>query len=234
MIGIYKITSPSNKVYIGQSVNIERRFLDYKKSLKKQQIKLFNSIKKYGYENHIFEVIEECSIELLNERERYWQEYYNCVEDGLNCRYTKTDDKSGSLSKETINKLKNKNVDYLKGNSFRTGIKHSEEIKQQIRNTLIENSKKDNYFNGMTGKFGSLNPFYGKKHSKETILKIKETYKKNFKENKFKKGFILIDLSTGIFYNSIGEASFCLCINKSSLKAMLSGKFKNKTNLIKI
>lgn len=48
MIGIYKITSPSGKIYIGQSVNIERRFLDYKKSLKKSQIKLYNSIKKYG------------------------------------------------------------------------------------------------------------------------------------------------------------------------------------------
>jgi group I intron endonuclease len=141
MIGIYKITSPSSKVYIGQSVNIERRFLDYKKSLKKQQIKHFKSIKKYGYENHIFEVIEECSIEFLNERERYWQEYYDCVENGLNCRYTKTHERSGKFSKDTIKKMKNKNIDYLKGNSFRTGIKHTEEIKQQIRNTLIENSK---------------------------------------------------------------------------------------------
>ena len=149
MIGIYKITSPSGKIYIGQSVNIERRFLDYKKSLKKTQIKLYNSLKKYDYKNHIFEIIEECSVELLNERERYYQDFFNCVENGLNCRYTRTNEKSGKLSKETINKLKNKNVDYLKGNSFRKGIKHSEEIKQKIRNTLIENSKKDNYFNAM-------------------------------------------------------------------------------------
>ena len=234
MIGIYKITSPSGKIYIGQSVNIERRFLDYKKSLKKTQIKLYNSLKKYGYKNHIFEIIEECSVELLNERERYYQDFFNCVENGLNCRYTRTNEKSGKLSKETINKLKNKNVDYLKGNSFRKGIKHSEEIKQKIRNTLIENSKKDNYFNAMKGKFGSLNPFFEKKHSEETIRKIKETNSKNFKENTFKKGTLLIDLSTGIFYNSIGEASYCLCINKSTLKAILSGKFKNKTNLIKV
>jgi len=31
MIGIYKITSPSNKVYIGQSINIEKRFKSYKR-----------------------------------------------------------------------------------------------------------------------------------------------------------------------------------------------------------
>ena len=234
MIGIYKITSPKGKVYIGQSVNIPKRFIDYKKSLKKAQIRLYNSIKKHGYENHIFEVVEECNTEVLNERERYWQDFYNVLsEGGLNCRLTKSNDKSGKLSEETIKKLKNKNFDYLKGNSFRKGINHSEEIKNKIRSTLIANSKKENYVNGMTGKFKEKNPFFGKKHSKETLKKIRDTYNKNFKKNRFKAGFVLLDLSTGIFYNSIGEASFCLCINKSSLKAMLSGKFKNKTNLIK-
>jgi predicted GIY-YIG superfamily endonuclease len=36
-IGIYKITSPSNKIYIGQSINIERRIKQYKllKEIKK-------------------------------------------------------------------------------------------------------------------------------------------------------------------------------------------------------
>jgi hypothetical protein len=45
MIGIYKITSPLKKIYIGQSINIENRFKGYKKSLKKAQIKLYNSIR---------------------------------------------------------------------------------------------------------------------------------------------------------------------------------------------
>ena len=31
MIGIYKITSPSGKVYIGQSINIEERWYKYNK-----------------------------------------------------------------------------------------------------------------------------------------------------------------------------------------------------------
>ena len=30
MIGIYKLTSPSNKVYIGQSLNIKNRLSKYK------------------------------------------------------------------------------------------------------------------------------------------------------------------------------------------------------------
>lgn len=235
MIGIYKITNPSGKIYIGQSVDIKRRFIDYKKSLKKQQIRLYNSIKKYGYENHIFEVVEECNIELLNKRERYWQDYYNVLSNnGLNCRLTKTDDKSGRLSNETIQKLKNKDSSYLKGNLFRKNSLHSEDTKKQIRNTLIQNSKKPSYKNAMAGKCGELNPFYGKKHTKETLQKIQETRIKNFKPNQFRNGTILLDNSTGIFYNSIGEASYCLGIKKSTLKAQILGTNKNKTNLIKV
>ena len=40
MIGIYKIVSPSGKVYIGQSTNIERRWKEYKTGLGRGQIKL--------------------------------------------------------------------------------------------------------------------------------------------------------------------------------------------------
>lgn len=37
--GIYKITSPSGRVYVGQSVDIERRFAEYRRngSAKKQR-----------------------------------------------------------------------------------------------------------------------------------------------------------------------------------------------------
>ena len=48
MIGIYKITSPTKKIYIGQSINIEYRIESYKKLIRcKKQIKLYNSLKKY-------------------------------------------------------------------------------------------------------------------------------------------------------------------------------------------
>ena len=116
MIGIYKITSPNNKVYIGQSVDIEKRLKRYKNLNCKKQSKIYNSLNKYGVENHIFEIIEECEVEFLNERERYWQDFYKSnTQKGLNCRLTKTDDKSGKLSKET--KLKMVNARKLNINS---------------------------------------------------------------------------------------------------------------------
>ena len=43
---------------------------------------------------------------------------------------------------------------------------------------------------------------------------------------------ILISLNTGIFYNSIIEASFIYGIKRTTLNAMLSGQLKNKTDLI--
>ena len=77
MIGIYKITNPNGKIYVGQSVNIRNRKYQHKhKSKAHIGPKLFNSYQKYSFENHIFEIIEECSVEHLNEREIYWKQYY--------------------------------------------------------------------------------------------------------------------------------------------------------------
>lgn len=91
MIGIYKITSPSNKVYIGQSVDIKRRWINHKCSKKKS--KLNSSLIKYGDVEHTFEVIEECTVELLNERERYWQDFYGVLgPNGLNHVLQNTDE----------------------------------------------------------------------------------------------------------------------------------------------
>lgn len=102
--GIYKITSPSNKIYIGQTVDFIKRKSHYKNLKIKSQIRLYNSINKYGWDRHVIEIIEKCSLGSLNERERYWQEFYNVLDSakGLNCKYTVTNDKSGKHSEEMI------------------------------------------------------------------------------------------------------------------------------------
>lgn len=81
MIGIYKITNKANgKIYIGQSNDIERRWKEHKKRSKRLQSPLYLAIKQDGIENFSFEVLEECSLEMLNEREQYWIEYYNSTD----------------------------------------------------------------------------------------------------------------------------------------------------------
>jgi group I intron endonuclease len=103
MIGIYKITNPTGKIYIGQSINLEKREDDYMKFRCDKQPKLYNSLKKYGWGQHIFEIIEKCSLEQLNEREIYWGLYYNVLEEnGLNLRLG---DARGKCSEEMKKKI---------------------------------------------------------------------------------------------------------------------------------
>lgn len=61
MTGIYRIESPSNKIYIGQSVNIKNRWKQYRviKRWDAQPV-IGNSFKKYGIDNHVFSVAIEC------------------------------------------------------------------------------------------------------------------------------------------------------------------------------
>lgn len=107
MIGIYKITSPSGRVYIGQAVDISTRKKTYEKANCKQQPRLYRSINKYGFSEHDFTILEECAEDILNERERYWQDFYSATNSrGLNCRLTETGDKSGKLSEASIGVVK--------------------------------------------------------------------------------------------------------------------------------
>jgi group I intron endonuclease len=76
MIGIYKITNPEGKVYIGKSKDIEKRFESYKQFQHKQQPSLYNSFKKYGWVNHEYTILEECNEDIILDREKYYINEY--------------------------------------------------------------------------------------------------------------------------------------------------------------
>src|SRR4051812_21781755 len=77
--GIYKITRPSGKVYIGRSINIKKRWMEHKNETPSL---IYRSIKKHGYHSHKFEVLSYTSInhELLNKLEVYYIEKYNSTD----------------------------------------------------------------------------------------------------------------------------------------------------------
>lgn len=83
MIGIYIFKNKINgKVYIGQSVNIAKRYIKHKFACNNIKSKEYNyplyvAIRKYGWENFSFEILEECTIEQLNEKEIYYIKKYN-------------------------------------------------------------------------------------------------------------------------------------------------------------
>lgn len=71
---IYKITSPTGRIYIGKSSNLKRRMRQYELLHHTSQKILFNSIKKYGFCLHNLEIIEQFNggLDHANARERYW------------------------------------------------------------------------------------------------------------------------------------------------------------------
>ena len=240
--GIYKITSPSGRVYIGQSINITERFNNYRKSLPKGQRKLYNSFVKYGFKNHSAEIIEECNLELLNIRERYWQEYYDCLKKGLNCILTSTDEIKSVVSEETKRrqsqaKIGSKHSDEtkLKMSSSRSGEKNtnygkkfSDEHKLKLSQAKIGTTRsKESIQKSKNYALSNKNTWRGRTHTAETKSKLSNIKKGNI-SNSTK---VVIDLETGIEYLSLKIASEKLNINyhKLAYHARKGTRFKYVT-----
>lgn len=193
--GIYKITSPNNKVYVGQSINIKQRF-NYYKNLNKsvyRQPKLYYSLKKYGPENHQFEIIEECSEVLVLEREIYWKQFYNSVEEGLNCEL----------------------YDFMKG-------PRSEETKQKIskahKGKVFTEEHKNNLSKSRKGKPSKRKgkPDYKQKGISKPQVSIKTKGKPKIGSGP-KTGNYILDLKNNCIHFSVKE---CMIFNKISKRYM--------------
>ncbi len=81
--GIYKITNKyNNKSYIGKSKHIELRWKQHTTEPFNPNSDAYNTlfyraIRKYGLSAFDFSILEECTENQLNEREKYWIQYYN-------------------------------------------------------------------------------------------------------------------------------------------------------------
>lgn len=89
--GIYKITNMENEMcYIGQAVNVADRWKQHIKrgvgAESATRNKLYPVMYELGPENFTFELVEECSRALLDEREDYWQEYFKAKEFGYSIK----------------------------------------------------------------------------------------------------------------------------------------------------
>jgi group I intron endonuclease len=83
--GIYKITSPSGKIYIGQSSNIERRMIEHKYRSKTKNLKLYSSLRKYGIDNHKIDILFLSKDKYEKDRmESIYIKYYDTINNGLN------------------------------------------------------------------------------------------------------------------------------------------------------
>ena len=85
MIGIYKITEIQNpnNFYVGKSNDIERRFNEHKtKTYAQSRIPFDKEIKEKGKDAFTYEVLEECSIEELSKKEKYWTDKLQATKSG--------------------------------------------------------------------------------------------------------------------------------------------------------
>lgn len=81
---IYKITNTvNNKSYIGQTrQSIQFRWNQH--TSKKDNTYFHNAIQKYGKDNFTIEILEECNVEVLNEREIYYISKFDTFKNGYN------------------------------------------------------------------------------------------------------------------------------------------------------
>ena len=185
---IYKITSPSKKIYIGQTINLKNRLNKYKSFDCKKQIKLYNSIMKYGWDLHIFEILEEINCEenkkLLNEREIYWIKTLNSFNSpfGLNCTEGGNGNVGRKCSEETKKKISLGNKGKIISPEARKKISEYHTGKRYTRTAetikKISESKLNHIVSDETRK--KISKFHkGKITSEETKEKIR---KSNFTE----------------------------------------------------
>lgn len=204
---IYKITSPSNKIYIGQTKDWIKRRSNYKRLACKYQTFIYNSLIKYGYDNHILEIVESfeegVNQDVLNNREIYWWKYYK--DQGYIMMNLKEPGVNGSHSKEVririSNTLKGRKRDPEAIEKTRLGL-----LGRKLSNETKEKLRKSNT---------------GKKHPSMTGTANHMSKK-------------VLDKNTGKIFNTVREAESFYSFKFNTLAAKLNGRARNNTNLIYI
>jgi len=146
MIGIYKITNPKGAIYIGSSKEVEVRISRYKKLKCKSQPKLYNSLLKYGVENHKFEVVCECDLIELYKKENYFGVLFNVLDrnKGLNCIIPQIGEVKLVLSDENLVNRSNAQKGKKASNESKLKMSISQKGRKHTKETLLKMSFNNN------------------------------------------------------------------------------------------
>lgn len=142
---IYKITNPIGRIYIGKTWNFRKRLVSHRYSVKKKSphVILINSFRKYGFDEHIFEIIEECENEIMDEREMYWIKFFDSFNGdnplGMNMTLG-GDGQKGYYGFDERRKQAMYNNLLGKGHPF-TGKQHTEATKKLLSEIISKKNK---------------------------------------------------------------------------------------------
>lgn len=187
--GVYCLTSPSGKRYVGCSSNITLRWNRYKKLFCENQVKLYNALKKYGPENFKYEVVLETDdMDNAYRSEMYLIDVWNLQNDDYGYNITaggRGNKKECSfITKKAIGEANRKNpTRYWLGkrrdvetnkkiSATKTGVRNKKSLKsfiiekdgvQQIVDDLKEFCIKNNikYQSALSVSCGARNSVYG-------------------------------------------------------------------------
>jgi group I intron endonuclease len=255
IIGVYKITSPTKRVYIGQSVDVRARILSHKRGGSEKQPKLYASLQKYGSKKHIFELVCECPKEDLDKLEIYYIQLYNSAhgKHGLNCR---DGGKTGwDVCAETSVRLKKEKKKMVLTDEQRKAIsdrmklqvvsqetreklrqhnlgkKHSVKTKELCRLAAL---KKTGVSAETREKLRQAN--LGKKASPQERNRLRELSKHNIEQRLAASKLVcakkIINIETGQVLESIEAGSKFLGIPKSTFNQYIMGQRTNKTPFV--
>lgn len=232
--GIYKISSicKPSRFYIGSSVDVYHRWIEHKSNLsrgKHHSPKIQNHYNKYGDNDLVFEVIEYCARNNLLKREQHyldtlnpWFNTYPVAGSPLGHKPTKEHiekvRKAGigrKVSDETRRKISEAHMGMRaseetrkKQREAKAGRKLSEEHKAKISESLRGAVRSEKHREKIR------QTLMGHPVSKETKIKIGEN-------NKI--AVMVINIETGIYFNSIMEAAIAHNITHSQLSNKLRG-----------
>lgn len=226
MVCIYKISSPSGKVYIGQTWNFKARMNIYKNANCFKQPKLYQSLKKYGFDKHEIYVLQELP---LDTKQYYLDQYeilYIELHKSCGCSLLNIKDggSNGKHSEETKEKLRASN----------TGFKHSEEtkviIKEKRSRQVITESHRQKIKEANTGRvFGQAFKDKMSAIRKGVVLSDETKGKLSFLNKKVVYQFSL----DGVYidkWDSCKDASISLNICESNINACARGIRKRAKN----
>lgn len=201
--GIYMIQSPSGRIYIGQSRNIRKRFYAYSRKTHFPKTKLYSSIIKYGFINHIVKILHE----LPKDIERSVMDEYEVlyINQYSECGFILLNMKDGGGGNNGLNEESRKKI----GDANR-GRPKTKYFMDQMRERMI-------------GKQYSL----GYRHTEESKKKISERSSGHIHPMARK----VVDIKTGKSYSYLKEAAADLGINYNTLVGYVTGLRKNKTNI---
>jgi group I intron endonuclease len=161
---IYKITSPSNRIYVGKTKDLRKRMKVHRWAAKAgHDLLLSRSIRKYGWDAHRIDIIEECENQMMDEREIFWicELKTYCYENDMGLNQTRGGDGQTSSWKHNTHRVKKFSEMFSgEGNSF-YGRKHTEETKKIMSEKAIARNLKS----------GKRIPEWGAEKGREIVRK---------------------------------------------------------------